>query len=70
MPPKLTRRALTLALTASTTALAQNPPAPPPLPQNPDEELRAAKDQLAQSAQALARFDLPMATEPATHFKA
>jgi len=69
MPHKLTRRQLALTLSASPALLAQIP-APPPLPQNADEELKASRDQIAQSAQQLAKFDLPMATEPAAHFKA
>jgi len=65
---KLTRREIAVALSASTTLLAQNPATP--LPQNPDEELKAARDQIAQNGQQLAKFELPMSTEPATHFKA
>jgi len=36
----------------------------------PDDELKAARDQNRQNAEQLAKFPLPMATEPATHFKA
>jgi len=43
---------------------------PPPLPQNPEEELKAARDQMQQASQSLARFDVPMSVEPAVHFKA
>ncbi len=68
MPKKFTRREVAVAITASTALLAQTPSAP--LPQNGDEELKAVRDQLAQSAQQLAKFDLPMSTEPAAHFKA
>jgi len=67
MPATLTRRQLAAALSA-TAALAQTPA--PPLPQNADEELKAARDQNRQISEALAKFPLPMATEPATHFKA
>ena len=73
MSRRLTRREAAIALSASTALLAQMPaqtPAQPPLPQNADDELKASRDQLAQSAQQLAKFDLPMATEPAAHFKA
>jgi hypothetical protein len=68
MPLKLTRRQLAAAVSASTALLAQQPPAP--LPQNPEEELKAAREQLRQASEALAKFDLPMSTEPAVHFKA
>ena len=73
MSRKFTRREAAIALSASSALLAQTPaqtPAQPPLPQNADEELRASREQLVQSAQQLAKFDLPMATEPAVHFKA
>jgi len=66
--PKLTRRDLGAMLSASAVALAQTPAQP--LPSNPDEELKAAREGLAQNAQLLAKVDLPIATEPATHFKA
>jgi hypothetical protein len=68
MPEKLTRRQLAAALSASATLLAQTQA--PPLPQNPDEELKAAREQNNQVAQQLAQFPLSMFTEPATHFKA
>jgi hypothetical protein len=48
--------------------LAQQPPLP--LPQNPEEELKAARDQMQQASQSLAKFAVPMSTEPAVHFKA
>ena len=68
MSTKITRRRLAAAVSASAAALAQQ--TPPPLPQNPDEELKAARDQNQQNAAQLAKFPLPMATEPAAHFKA
>jgi hypothetical protein len=64
---KFTRRELALAVSTSAVLLAQ---APAPLPSNPDEELKAVKDTIQQNSQALAKFDLPMSTEPAVHFKA
>jgi hypothetical protein len=67
MRTKLTRRQLAAALSAP-ALLAQAPS--PPLPQSADEELKAARDQNRQVAEQLAKFPLPMATEPATHFKA
>ena len=68
MPSKITRRELAAAVTASTALLAQQPPAP--LPQNPEEELKAARDQIHQASELLAKFDIPMSIEPAVHFKA
>jgi hypothetical protein len=67
MSTKFTRRELAAALSTSAVLLAQ---APTPLPSNPDEELKAVKDTLQQNFQQLAKFDLPMSTEPAVHFKA
>jgi len=69
MPLKLTRRELAAAVSVSSALLAQQTP-PPPLPQNPEEELKAAREQLRQNSEALAKFDLPLSAEPAVHFKA
>ncbi len=59
---KMTRRQLTVALAASAQAAPQTKPS--------DQELAAAKEQLRRHAETLAKFKLPMATEPAFHFKA
>ena len=68
MSRKMTRRDLAAVLgSAASVALvqAQNPPAAPP------EDLNAAaKDQLRQNADAMAKVELSMATEPAFEFKA
>jgi hypothetical protein len=64
---KFTRRELALAVSTSAVLLAQ---ASAQLPSNPDEELKAVKDTIRQNSEQLAKFDLPMATEPAVHFKA
>jgi hypothetical protein len=73
MAKKITRRALGAVL-ASAAALAQapltTPPSMPPLPKNPEEELKAARDQGHQTGEQLAKFDLPMSVEPAFQFKA
>jgi hypothetical protein len=63
---KLTRRQLATALT-SAAALGQTPSGPPA---TPDEELKAARDRLQANGAALARQEVPMATEPAFQFKA
>lgn len=66
---KFTRREIaTSALSASAALLAQAPA--PPIPQNPDDELKAARESLRQNSEQLAKFPLPMYTEPAAHFKA
>ena len=63
---KLTRRQLATALT-SAAALAQTPSGPPA---TPEEELKAARDRLQANGAALARQEVPVATEPAFQFKA
>ena len=69
MSIKLTRRETVLGLSASAVLLAQTP-APPLLPSNPDEELKAVRDQIQQNLQQLDKVPLEMSTEPAVHFKA
>jgi hypothetical protein len=63
----LTRRELAVALSTSAVLLAQPPGQA--LPANPDEELKAARAQLQDSAGQLDKFQLPMSTEPAATFK-
>ena len=73
---KLTRREIATALSATAVLLGQTPA--PPLPQSPpqnpplssDDELKAARDSNRQNSEQLAKFPLPMSTEPAAHFKA
>jgi hypothetical protein len=65
---KFTRRELAAALSTSGILLAR--PQAQPLPANSDEELKAARAQLHDNADQLDKFPLPMATEPATMFKA
>lgn len=67
MASKISRRQLAVAVSASSLALLGQQ-APPPLPQNPDEELKAARDQIRQNEELLDKFPLPMSTEPAVHF--
>ncbi len=66
---KLTRRTLAAAL-VSATALAGQQPQPAAAPAVPDSDLKAARDRLQANAAALADAQIPMATEPAFHFKA
>jgi len=63
---KFTRRQLATALT-SAAALAQTPSGPPAAP---GEELKAARDRVAANGAALAKQEVPVATEPAFQFKA
>ncbi len=63
----ITRRELAAVLSASAVVLAQTPPAA--LPQNPDEELKAAKDLLQQNLQQVRKYEVPISTEPACYFK-
>jgi hypothetical protein len=67
---KLTRREIATALSASAALLAQAPAPPQPQNSSPDDELKAARDSIRQNSEQLAKFPLPMSTEPATRFKA
>ncbi|MGA2133613.1 MAG: hypothetical protein ABSH50_15075 [Bryobacteraceae bacterium] len=60
----ITRRQLTGAILA-TAAAAQTPPSAQP---NPQSEIDAARRQNQRTGEALAKADIPMATEPAFHF--
>ena len=55
---------------ATLIAQAQTPQQAPPIPANPDEELAAVREAQRRAADALAKVNLPMSTEPAVHFKA
>ncbi len=71
--PRLNRRQLTQTLLtgAATAASAANLAAQTSAPQaSTDELLAAAKRQVASNRETLNRIKLPMATEPATAFKA
>ena len=64
---KFTRRKLAATLAASAAAMAQ-----PQTPSSavPSEELNAARERIRTATDALARQEVPMATEPAFQFKA
>jgi hypothetical protein len=66
---RLSRRQLasTILIAAATPALAQTPS---PLPANPEEELKAARDRLRANSETLAKLAVPIETEPALQFKA
>ena len=70
MPSQFTRRQLAAAVAGSAALLGQTAPPPPPLPANPEEEILAIRTQLRANSELLAKFDLPISTEPAAHFKA
>ena len=63
---KFTRRELAAGLATSAVLLAQPPS--PPIPANPDEELKAALAQQRENAVELDKFPLEMSAEPATVF--
>ena len=63
---KLSRRAFGRLLAAS----AALTPAASPQRLPPADELRLATQRLERSAQGLAKFDLPLATEPSFVFRA
>lgn len=68
MSVKITRRDLAAVLgSAASVAVvrAQNPPAT-----EPEDLNAAAKDQLRQNVEAMAKIELSMSTEPAFQFKA
>jgi hypothetical protein len=65
---RFTRRQVATALVTSAALTAQSPNAP--VPRNSDEELEAARNSVRQNLEQLAKFPVPMATEPAVHFKA
>jgi hypothetical protein len=63
---KVSRRKLAQILTVgAVTATAQAPPRP-----DADGDLQSARAELRGSTQAISRVPLPMAVEPAFHFKA
>ena len=64
---KITRRQLGAALLAPAALAAQAPPA---VPSTPEEELAATREQNRRNSEALDKFPVPMATEPAFQFKA
>jgi hypothetical protein len=60
---KISRRKLIAAAAGTAVASAQSGPAQPDL-------ARAAREQNQRSGEVLTKFELPIATEPAFHFKA
>lgn len=46
------------------------PDTPKTVSENPDAEMRMAEDRIRSNSDRLAQVALPMATEPAVHFKA
>ena len=68
---KITRRRLAAAALGSAACLRIGAaPQTPPAPSQPEDLNAAAKEQVRKNSDALSKFDLPMATEPAFQFKA
>jgi hypothetical protein len=65
----LSRRQLASSILTVTAAnaLAQTQA---PVPTNPDEELKAARDRIHANTETLSKLAVPMDTEPALRFKA
>jgi hypothetical protein len=68
MDVKISRRELALAVTSAAALAGQTQSAPPA--QSPQDELAAARQQNTANQEALAKFEIPQATEPAVHFRA
>ncbi len=64
----MTRRQLAAAAVATAAGLAQTPPSTPS--DSPEALLQSAREQVKRNSEALGKFPLPMATEPAFQFKA
>ena len=65
---KLSRRSFGRLLAATPVAARAAPP-PQAAALSREEELRAASERRVSASQTLAKFDLPMATEPAFTFQ-
>ena len=69
---KLSRRGiLALAVASPVTSMvsAQNPPPATPPPDAKPDPAAAAREENRHSAETLAKFDIPMSTEPAFVFR-
>ena len=64
---KITRRKLAVSAVASAVARAQNPPSTPA--EGEEELLKAAREQVKRTGETLAKYAVPMASEPAFQFK-
>ena len=75
MNEKITRRRLAAAVLGSAAALGpaaalHAASSQAPAPAAPEDVNAAAKEQVRKYSETLAKFDLPMSTEPAFQFKA
>ena len=68
---RFTRRELAATLSTSAVLLARPQAQPPsqPIPESPQDELKASRAQLQTNAEQLDKFPLSMSAEPATTFK-
>jgi len=55
---------------ATPAALMAQAPPPAEIPQNSEDELKAASEQNRRNAEQLAKISIPMSVEPAVYFKA
>ncbi len=68
---KITRRNLAAAALGSAMCLRTGAtPQTPAAPGQPEDLNAAAKEEIRKNSETLAKFDLPMSTEPAFQFKA
>jgi hypothetical protein len=63
----VTRRQVAIGIMTGTAALAQTPV--PPMPQTPEDELKAMQIQVRTNSETLGKVDVPQATEPAFVFR-
>jgi len=70
MDLKISRRELALAVTTAAAVGGKAQTAQHTAPQSPQDELAAVRQQNATNQEALAKFDIAQAVEPAVHFRA
>jgi hypothetical protein len=63
----VTRRQVAIGIMTGTAALAQTPV--PPVPQTPEDELKAMQIQVRTNSETLGKVDVPQSTEPAFVFR-
>lgn len=69
MSTKLTRRQAAIGIITTTAALAQTPTPIQPIPQTPEDELKAMQIQIRTNSETLSKVDVPQLTEPAFIFR-
>jgi hypothetical protein len=66
---KLTRRQAAIGIISTTAALAQTPTPVQPIPQTPEDELKAMQIQMRTNSETLGKIEIPQLTEPAFIFR-